>query len=211
MDAKKVSTFQPRPSYRLQFPFVFRRLQSLQLLLPAHPCPPLSFPTFSGPSIPRLIAASFQLSDPRCFSILSSASVLGSDYSASVLPFLLFPVLPHSCFPGARFRSRFLGFPFLSGLISHAFLPGSCTRLYCSFPFALPVSLPQLFHRCLPSVFTSGIFRFPFAFFRPLSSKLPATQLSVFPFLLFPVLHNSFAFPVPVSSLASSVSPLSPA
>ena len=83
----------------------------------------------SGPSIPRLTAASFPLSDPRCFRILSNASVLGSDYSASVLPFLLFPVPPHSCFPGARLRSRFRGFPFLSGLISHAFLPGSCTRL----------------------------------------------------------------------------------
>ena len=95
---------------------------------PAHPCLPLSFPTFSRPSIPRLIAASFPLSDPRCFGILSSASVLDSDYSASALPFLLFPVPPHSCFPGARLRSRFLGFPFLSDLISHAFLPGSCTR-----------------------------------------------------------------------------------
>ena len=83
----------------------------------------------SGPSIPRLIAASFPLSDLRCFGILSSASVLDSDYSASAFPFLLFPVPPRSCFPGARFRSRFLGFPFLSGLISHAFLPGSCTRL----------------------------------------------------------------------------------
>ena len=72
-------------------------------------------------------AASFPLSDPRCFSFLSSASVLGSDYSASAFPFLLFPVPPRSCFPGARFRSCFLGFPFLPGLISHAFLPGSCT------------------------------------------------------------------------------------
>ena len=33
---------------RLQFLFVFRRLQSLQLLLPTHPCLPLSFPTFLG-------------------------------------------------------------------------------------------------------------------------------------------------------------------
>ena len=84
------------------------------------------------------IAVSFLLSDPRCFRALSNTSVLGSDYSASVLPFLLFPVPPYSCFPGARLRSRFPGFPFLSDLISHVFLPGSCTRLYCSFPFALP-------------------------------------------------------------------------
>ena len=33
---------------RLQFLFVFRRLQSLQLLLPTHPCLPLSLPTSLG-------------------------------------------------------------------------------------------------------------------------------------------------------------------
>ena len=61
---------------------------------PAHPCLPLSFPTFSRPSIPRLIVASFPLSDPRCFGILSSASVLDSDYSAFRSFFSLLPVLP---------------------------------------------------------------------------------------------------------------------
>ena len=83
-------------------------------------------------------AASFPLSDLRCFGFLSSASVLDSDYSASVLPFLPFPVPPHSCFPGARLGSRLLGFLFLSGLVSRAFLPDSCTQLYCWFPFTLP-------------------------------------------------------------------------
>ena len=111
----------------------------------------------SGPSIPRLIAASFPLSDPRCFGFLSSASVLGSDYSASAFPFLLFPVPPRSCFPGARFRSRFLGFPFLSGLISHAFLPGSCTRLSVRFLSPFPASLPQLLVRCLPHALAFGL------------------------------------------------------
>ncbi len=75
---------------------------------------------------------------PLPFHFLSSASLPLPATQPSVLPFLLFPVPPYSCFPGARLRSRFLGFPFLSGLISHAFLPGSCTRLRCSFPFALP-------------------------------------------------------------------------
>ena len=125
-------------SFRLQFPFVFRRIQSLQMLHPVHPCLLLSLLTFSGPSIPRLIVVSFSLSDLRCFGILSSASVLDSDYSASVLLFLFFPVPPHSCFPGARLGSRLLGFLFLSGLVSRAFLPDSCTRLYCWFPFTLP-------------------------------------------------------------------------
>ena len=76
---------------------------------PAHPCLPLSFPTFSRPSIPRLIAASFPLSDPRCFGILSSASVLDSDYSAFRSFFSLLPVLP--C---RRFLRCF--FPLPSGL-----------------------------------------------------------------------------------------------
>ena len=46
--------------FRLQFPFVFRRLQSLQMLLPVHPCLPLALLTFSGPSIPRLTPLPFR-------------------------------------------------------------------------------------------------------------------------------------------------------
>ena len=181
---------------------------------------------FSGLPLSRPSAASASLSDPRCFRLLSLASVLGSDYSASVSSFPLssclrltvassvlrfrfrFPGLPrslppgfpcvpsrfwysaslsvsfrpslirsHSCssgayfrlspsvfsasrplpfvrffsasgywaclysfpslpgsalqlaFPVLRFRSRFPSFPFLSGLISHAFLPVPSTRL----------------------------------------------------------------------------------
>ena len=128
---KKGPGLKPRPLIRLQFLFVFRRIQSLQLLLSDSPLPSAYASGGFGPSIPRLITASFPLSDLRCFGILSSASVLDSDYSASVLPFHLFPALPHSGFSGARFRSRFLGFPLISGLISHAFPPGSCTWLRC--------------------------------------------------------------------------------
>ena len=127
-----VAIKKPRPFDRgyylsLQFPFVFRRLQSLQLLLSDSPLSSAFASDFLWAFHSTTFIASFPLSDPRCFSILSNASVLDSDYSASVLPFLLFPVPPHSCFPGARLRSRFLGCPFLSDLISHAFLPGSCT------------------------------------------------------------------------------------
>ena len=119
-------------------------------LSPSNPLPFVRFSSSSGysasvSSFPSLPGSASQLR-PRCalplslpfplsvsgllLRFLSSASFLGSDYSASAFPFLLFPVPPRSCFPGARFRSRFLGFPFLSGLISHAFLPGSCTRPY---------------------------------------------------------------------------------
>ena len=105
-------------SFRLQFPFVFRQPQSLQLLLLAHPCLPLSLPTFSGLPLSRPIAASASLSDPRCFRFLSSASVVGSDYSASV-----------SSFPfSSRFRltvaSSVLRSPFRSCGLPRSFLPG---------------------------------------------------------------------------------------
>ena len=117
-------------------------------------------------------AASCPLSDLRCFGILSSASVLDSDYSASVLLFHFFPMPPHSCFPGARPRSRFLGFLFLSSLVSRAFLPDSCTQPRCSFPFTLPCFAPT----AVPQVLT-----FRSAFSRPLpfrSFPLPTPFLS---------------------------------
>ena len=162
------------------------------MLLPVHPC--LRFHSDLLWAVhSTAFAASFPLSDLRCFGILSSASVLDSDYSASVLPFLPFPVPPHSCFPGARFRSRFLGFLLLSGLISHAFLPDSCTQLRCSFPFALPRFAPTAVPQVL--TFRSASFRpLPFRYF-PLPTpflssvrlSLPATQPSVLPFLFFPV------------------------
>ena len=133
-----------------------------------------------------LSSASFPLSDPRCFSFLSSASVLDSDYSASALPFLLFPVPPHSCFPSARLRSRFLGLPFLSSLISHAFLPGSCTQLRCSFPFALPRFAPTAVPQVLTSCSRFRSFPFQSAFFRPLLFRFWLLSLCFFLSSFFP-------------------------
>ena len=90
----------------------------------------------------------FPLSDLRCFRFLSSASVLDSDYSASALPFPSLPVsasqLLSQCSSSAFASSVF---PVLSCLISHAFLPGSCTWLSVGFLSFFPASLPQLFHR----------------------------------------------------------------
>ena len=186
--SKKASTFQSRPfslsaisfrlpsasipaaaSFRLTLVFCFRFRLSL------------------GRPFHFLSSASFSLSDLRCFGFLSSTSVLDSDYSASVLPFLPFPVPPHSCFPGARLRSRFLSFPFLSDLISHVFLPGSCTWLYCSFLFALPCFAPTAVPQVLTFRFHFQYFPLPFHFLSSASLSLPATQPSVLPFLLFPV------------------------
>ena len=169
------------------------------MLLPVHPC--LRFRSDLLWAVhSTAFAASFPLSDLRCFGILSSASVLDSDYSASVLPFLPFPVPPHSCFPGARLRSRFLGFLLLSGLISHAFLPDSCTQLRCSFPFTLPcfapTAVPQVltFRSSFSRPFPIRSFPLPARFLSSACLPLPATQPSVLPFRLFPALpHSGFS------------------
>ena len=52
--------------------------------------------------------------------------------------------------PARRFRSRFHGFPVLSCLISHAFFPGSLTRLFCPFPFVLPCFAPAAVPQVIP-------------------------------------------------------------
>ena len=88
------------------------------MLLPARPCLPLSPPAFSGLPLSRPVAASASLSDLRCFRALSVASVLDSDYSASV-----------SSFPASsRFRltvaSSVLRSPFRSCGLPRSFLPG---------------------------------------------------------------------------------------
>ena len=51
---------QLRELLRLQFLFVFRRLQSLQLLLPTHPCLPLSLPTSLGRPVSGLSPLPFR-------------------------------------------------------------------------------------------------------------------------------------------------------
>ena len=124
------------------------------------------------------------------FRFLSSASVLASHYSASVLPF---PLSFRSCltggFPGApvllslsRFFPSFRpGFPCL--------LSGSVYSAFCQFPFILPCFAPTAVPQVLAwlcSPFGSlhfSIFPFFSAFLSIASFPVPTTQL---PFLLFP-------------------------
>ena len=198
--------------FRLQFHFVFRRIQSPQMLPPTHPCLPLALLTFSGPSIPQLALFPFRFLTPSVltffrpsqFWVLTTQPLFFFSFSSRFRLTAAFP-MPVSALASSVSSFSPAWFPVPSFQIPVL----SFTVRFLSL---FPVSLPQPFHRCLPSVFTSGIFRFPFAFFRPLSSKLPATQLSVF-FLSFSsqFCQNRFAFPVPVSALAFSVSPLSPA
>ena len=198
-------------SFRLQFPFVFHRLQSLQLLLPAHPC----LSTFSGFSIPRisplpflfLTSAVFASFRPLQFWILTTWPLF--------LPFPSLPVsasqLPPQCSFLAFASSVFL---VLSSLISRAFLPDSGTWLRCLFPFALPCFTPTAVPQVLTFCFRLWYFPFPFLFLSSVSVPLPATQPSVSSFPFLPVSASqrlpqcssstfvSYVFPV-LSSLIS--------
>ena len=248
-------------SLRLQFPFVFRRLQSLQLLLPARPCflfqlalsflaslgfhfhglaplpllfltsavfapfrslqfwvlttQPLflpfpasclrltvassvrrsrfrsfGFPRSVLPGFPCILSRFWYSASPyvsfrpslirshgrssgACFRIFRSASASFRPLPLSfrLLSFLFLP------FRSSRFclsvassvlplRFRFLAFPVLPGLISHAFFPGSRTRLCCLFPFVLPCFAPAAVPQVIPFWFflrgrclTSAFFR----------------------------------------------------
>jgi len=183
------------------------------MLPPTHPC----LSTFSGPSIPLFSQLPFRFLTPSVltffrpsqFRVLTTKPLFFLSFSSR---FLL-----TDAFPVPALALAFLGFPFLSGLISHAFLPGFCTRLYCSFPFALPcfapTAVPQVltffsaFSRPLP--FRS--FPLPFRFLSSARLPLPATQPSAHPFLFFPVLPCSCFPGAPPWLSPSSVSPFSPA
>ena len=148
-----------------------------------------------GPSFHGFYPASGRLSDLRCFRFLSSASVLDSDYSASVSSFpslhrsasqwlsdcflpLSLPDLPLSsppgfpCFNSSFQYSAFLYVSFHPSLIrSHSCSSGACFR----------------------------IFRFPSASFRPLPFHFRLLSLTVLPFCLLPVfasqrLHGALRF-----------------
>ena len=167
------------------------------------------FPSFSRPDISRPIAASCQLSDPRCFRFLSSASVLGSDYSASVSSFPFLPVSASQWLPPctvSAFASSVFHLP--PCLVSHAFLPVSCTRLCCMFPFALPCFAPTAVPQVLASAFASAFFTFlplsfvrfrsvsgylAFCFFRSIFPHFCLTAASMF----LPLCFRFPAFPFP--------------
>ena len=142
------------------------------------------------------------------FRFLSSTSVLASHYSASVSSFPFsscFRLTVASSVLVSAFASSF--FLVLSRLISHAFLPVSGTQLSVCFLSSFPASLPQLFHRCLPSAFAFGLSPSFSASFRPLSFSGSdyLALCSSFPFsfrlrlsVAFPVLRShfrSFGFP----------------
>ena len=201
-------------SFRLQFPFVFRQPQSLQLLLLAHPCLPVSLPTFSGLPLSRPVAASASLSDPRCFRSLSVASVLGSDYSASVSSFPFSSCLRLTVASSVlRFCFRFLGFPrsslpgfpcilsrfWYSAFLFVSFRPSSLRSHSCSTSACLPLSLPA-FSGSLPLSFVRFYSGSDYSAFCSSFPFFPVSPLSGFPGARFH--FRFFAFPF-LSSLIS--------
>ena len=178
-----------------------------------------SLPQLFHECLPSAFAFGLLPSDPLPFVCFSS----GSDYSASVSSFPLFPAPPHSGFPGAppplslpRLSPFFPAwFPMLS-------FPVLRTRLPVRFLSSYPASLPQLFHRCFPHALAFGLFPSrPLPFVR--CPSVLTTQPSVLSFPIFPVSPDggssgaSFLFrracfhaylPIPVLSFLQFLSPL---
>ena len=118
------------------------------------------------------------------FAPLSAASVLDSDYSASVSSFPFLPASASQWLPQCSALPFVPAvFPVLSCLVSRAFFPGSGTQPRCMFPFALPRFAPTAVPQVL--TFRSRFRYFPFRF-RSLSvssASLSATQPSASSFL----------------------------
>ena len=208
-----LSAFRPpltqlNDSFRLQFPFVFRRLQSLQLLLPAHPYP-LRFLRFTSlgfhfhdlSPLPLLFLtpAVFAPFRPLQFWVLTTQPLCFLS--------LIFPLPPHSGFHGAP---PSLSLPRLSPF-SHAWfpvrsIPVPVLSIAVRFFSPFPDSLPQLFLRCSPL----GVFRFPSASFRPCPFRFRLLSLLLFLSVL-PQFRLTAASLLAASALASPASPFSPA
>ena len=176
------------------------------MLPPTHPC----LATFSGPSIPQIALFPFRFLTPSVltffrpsqFWVLTTKPLFFLSFSSQ------FRLTAASLMPASALASSVSSF-------SPAWFPVPSFQIpVLSFTvrfFSLyPVSLPQPFHRCLPSAFASGLFHFRLTFFRPLIFRFQL--LSLLFFLSFSSRFRlTAAFPVPASALASSVSSFSPA
>ena len=111
----------------------------------------------------RCLPFAFAFGLSPLFRFLSSASVSVLTTQPSALSFPFFPFSP----VGGSFGAASLPFGFLASPLPSGLFPclpsDSGTRLPVRFLSSLPVSLPQLFHRCFPSVplslvrFSSGL------------------------------------------------------
>ena len=121
------------------------------------------------------------------FGFLSSASFPVLATQPLFLPFLFFPLSPHSGFFGAALSAfALLAFPVLSDLVSRVFFPGCLYSAFCSFPFVPPGSAPTAAFPVLPLCFRFRAFSLSVAFFRPLRSGSDYSAFRSF-FSLLPV------------------------
>ena len=120
---------------------------------------------------------------------------MGSDYSASVLPFCSLHAFASQWLPRCSF-GPFVPqvLPLLSRLLSHPFLPVLLTWLRCSFPFALPCFAPTAVPQVLAFFPVPFVPLFPASCFLTFRSFVrpglfaSATQLSRSSFPLLPSL-----------------------
>ena len=139
---------------------------------------------FSGPSIPRLAPLPFRFLTPAVsalfrmlqFWVLTTQPLFFLSFSTRFRLTVAFPV-PASALASTVSPFSPAWFPMPSFQVP---VLGFAVRFLSLFP----ASLPQLFHRCLPSAFASGIFHFRLAFFRPLVFRFQLLSLcSSFPSL----------------------------
>ena len=198
-------------SFRLQFPFVFRQLQSLQLLLLARPCLLLSFLASLGFHFHGLSPLPLLFLTPAVFAPFRSLQFWVLTTQPLFLPFPLLPVSASQWLPqcsALAFAPSVL--PVLPRLVSRAFFPGSGTQRPCLFPFALPRFAPTAVPRVLARPFLPAFsvpLLLPFVRFR-----FPSGY-SAFCFFLsvLPVSASQWLPRCPALAFAPSVSSFSPA
>ena len=206
-------------SFRLQFPFVFRRLQSLQLLLPARPCflfqLSLSFLASLGFHFHGLAPLPLLFLTPAVFAPFRSLQfwVLTTQPLCFLSLFFLSP--PHSGFLSAPISLSLLRFsPFFPAWFPVHSFPVPVLSIAVCFLSPFLASLPQLFHECLPSFPLSLLFRhFPHPVSLSFVRSSFASGYSALCFFLS-VLPGSASQRLPrcpLSAFASWASPFSPA
>ena len=207
---KKGLGFKPRPIIRLQFHFVFRRIQSLQLLLPTHPCLPLALPAVLGRPFHGLSPLPFRFLTsavsaffrPPQFWILTTQPLfflsnlpgLASQWLFRCPVPLSLPRFPpylrpdFSCLPSGFLYSASLLVSFRSSLLrSHSRSTGAC------LPFLLPAFSASglLSFVRSPSVSSYSAFCSSFPSLPGLASQwLFRCTISASASLAFPVLSN---------------------
>ena len=202
-------------SFRLQFPFVFRRLQSLQLLLPTRPCFLLSFLASLGFRFHGLSPLPLLFLTPAVFAPFRSLKFWVLTTQPLFLPFPFLPASASQWLPQCSALAFAPSvFPVLSSLVSRAFFPGFGTQPRCLFPFALPRFAPTAVPRVL--AFFSAFASLP-AFSVPLPHSFVRfcfpSGYSAFCFFLsvLPVSASQWLNRCCLSAFASLLSPFFPA